>query len=310
MTATSPSAFFLSATLHAVVVALVLLFAYATGPGDQPKPKVLELVAGEGDNYMATEAPALGVPGGVQLNLPKAPEPKPAPPEPTPPAPPPPEPTPPAPTPPVPAPTPKPTPAPVTKADSDIPNFKNDVRRKIIVADSKAKREIAKERAAEKKRLDEEKKRMTKEEFDRANKAKTTASAKTGSTKVAKVDAEGIAKGVVGGSTRNKTGGAGGKALTSENTDVLAAYDRLFKDRLRHEFQPPPGLGDSLKVDIEVRSAADGTLSGARVVRSSGSREFDQAVLEAVRRVRMPARPDKKSEVVEFTFTMKEKNEG
>ena len=308
MTATSPSAFLLSATLHGVVVALALLFAYATSSGEKPTPKVLELVAGEGDNYMATEAPALGVPGGVQLNLPKAPEPRPAPPEPTPPAPTPPAPEP---TPPPPTPTPpKPTPAPVTKTDSDIPNFKNDVRRKIIVADSKAKREIAKERAAEKKRLDEEKKRMTKEEFDRANKAKTTASAKSGSTKVSKVDAEGIAKGVVGGSTRNKVGGAGGKAMTSENTEVLAAYFRLFKDRLRQEFLPPPGLADSLKVDIEVRSAADGSLSSARVTRSSGSREFDQAVLEAIRRVRMPARPDRKSEEVEFTFTMKEKNEG
>lgn len=301
MTATSPSAFLLSATMHGLAIALAFLLAYATGRPELEKPKVLELVAGEGDNFMAREAPALGTPGGVKLAIPKAPEPKPAPPEP--------DPVPPAPV--EKAPTPKAvTPAP--PVDQPIPNFKKQIQRTIIVADSKAKQQIARDKAAEKKRLEDEQKRMSKEEFDRANKSKTSGSAQSKSTptKVTKIDAEGIAKGVVGGSTKNKTGGAGGKALTSDNTDVLAAYDKLFKDRLRREFEPPPGLSDSLKVDIEVRSNTDGTLVGARVAKSSGSTEFDQAVLEAIRRVRMPPRPDKKSEVVEFTFTMKEKSEG
>jgi len=291
----------LSATLHGVAIALALLFAYATSQREQEPPKVLELVAGEGDNFMAREAPALGTPGGIKLAIPKAPEPKPVPPQPVTPEP----------APVTPAPTPKAV-TPEPPAEQTIPNFKKKIQRDIIVADSKAKRQIAKERAAEKKKAEEDQKRLTKEEFDRAHKSKTSGATSTKSvpTKVAKIDAEGIAKGVVGGSTKNKTGGAGGKALTSDNTDVLAAYFEGLKLKMRQVFEPPPGLSDSLKVDVEVRSNADGTLAGARITKSSGSADFDKAVLDAIKRVKMPARPDKKSETVEFTFTMKERGEG
>jgi TonB family protein len=65
-----------------------------------------------------------------------------------------------------------------------------------------------------------------------------------------------------------------------------------------------------LKVTVEVTSRADGSLSGARVVKGSGSREFDNAVLDAIKRVRMPARPDKKTETVQFDFSMRDRGEG
>ena len=63
-------AFMLSLTLHAAVVAVLLFLSYAASPGNKEKPQVFELVAGAGDNYMATAAPALGSPGGVKLDLP------------------------------------------------------------------------------------------------------------------------------------------------------------------------------------------------------------------------------------------------
>ena len=97
MTASSPSAFMLSAALHAVVVALALLLSYSASRRSEDAPKVFELVAGEGDNYLAREAPALGTPG-VKLNVPATaaprvdvtpppePEPTPVKPAPTPPA--------------------------------------------------------------------------------------------------------------------------------------------------------------------------------------------------------------------------------
>lgn len=306
MSPTSPRAFLLSAGLHTVIIVLALLVGYATSEGTKERPTILELVAGEGDNYMAREAPALGTEGGVKLNLPKAPEPKPAPPEPVKA-----EPTPITPAPPTPkAVAPKAVTPPPKEAEPTIPDFKKKIRRDLIVAESKAKREIARERAAEAKRLAEEKKRMSKEEFDRANKAANTPAAKTPSTKVAKIDSEGIAKGVLGGSTANKIGGASGKAMTSDNTDVLAAYFRMFKDRLREKFEPPPGLSDSLRVTVEVRSNADGTFSGARVVKSSGSAEYDRSVLDAIKQVKMPARPDHKSDTIEFIFSMRDRGEG
>lgn len=295
----------LSATLHGVVVALLLLFSYVVNLQMDEQPKIFELVAGEGDNYMAREAPALGVPGGVKVPIPAAPEPRPAPPDPAPqelaPATPPPQ------------AVPKiPTPTPTKQKETAVTDFKKKLQRDLIRADSKAKREIKKEHEAEAKRVAEEQKRMTKEEFDKANKAKSAPApaGKSGQPKVAKIDAEGIAKGVVGGSAANKVGGAGGKALTSDNDDLLAGYYSLFKQRLRAEFEPPPGLSDALKATIEVRSNADGSLASWRIVKSSGSSEFDRAVLDAIRRVKMPARPDKKSELIEFDFTLRDRNEG
>src|SRR5690349_11934562 len=79
----SGKGFFFSATLHGAV-ALLLFFSFVMKRDDSDRAKVFELVAGEGDNYMATEAPALGSPSGVKIDIAKAPEPKPAPPEPVP----------------------------------------------------------------------------------------------------------------------------------------------------------------------------------------------------------------------------------
>jgi colicin import membrane protein len=67
MSAQSPGAYGLSALLHGSVVALILFFSYASRGLVRDTPKVFELVAGAGDNYGATVAPALGSPGGVKL---------------------------------------------------------------------------------------------------------------------------------------------------------------------------------------------------------------------------------------------------
>ncbi|MBI4621942.1 MAG: cell envelope integrity protein TolA [Verrucomicrobia bacterium] len=285
MTARSPSAFMLSATLHAFAVALVFLIGFIAQRNVREPMKVFELVAGEGDNYGAKVAPALGTPGGVKLDLPAPPAPRPVPvaPAPVPPAP--------------------------KAAEPTVPNFARQIRKEVIRAESKAKAAVAKERAAEAKRLAEEQKRMTKEEFDRANKA-AKATPNAAPPKVARIDAEGIAKGMVGGSSANKVGGAGGKALVSDHDDVLAAYFSMFKQRLRAAFEAPPGLSDNLVALVRVQSNADGSLTGARIVTGSGSAEFDRAVLEAVRRTRMPARPDGKSESIDFPFVMRERDDG
>lgn len=309
MTSRSPSAFLLSVTLHGLIVALLLVPGCVLNTSEDEAPKTFELVAGEGDNFEAREAPALGSPGGVKVDLPPAPPaPKPEPvkaPEPVSapePLPPPPKPE------PKPEPQPEPAPAPkkpepkkVEPEKPAVPNMAKKLQRDVIRAESKVKQQAAKERAAEEKRLADEKKKMSKAEFDAQNKSKA------GTTgKVAKVDAEGIAKGVVGGSTANKKGGAGGKALVNDNDDVLIAYFTLFKQKLRTEFEPPPGLGESLRVTIEVRCNADGSLTAPRVAKASGNAEFDRAVIEAVKRVRMPPRPDKKSEVISLEFKARE----
>ncbi len=324
MNATSPRAFMLSASLHGAVIAVLVAYAVWNNR-DRSDPMVtITLVAGEGDNYAAKEAPALGSEGGVKLTVPEVAVPA-APPTPTPAVTmtvPPPEVAPPVaqpkpqplPEPPKPIPVPAPAPkAPAEKAaptkaakNPDVPDFKKKIQWEIVKADANAKAKARREREAEAKRLAEEKKRMTLEEFNRTQKTRQVASAKNAAGKVEHIDGEGIAKGVVGGSTANKVGGAGGKALKNDNPDVIGAYLTLFRQELRRLFEPPPGLSDSLKVRIEVLNKADGSLSGAKVVQTSGSREFDQAVLDALKRIRLPQRPDRKSEELTFTFSMKE----
>lgn len=300
----------MSATLHAGIVALVFIFSILFQRPKEEPVQVFELVAGEGDNYMAKEAPALGSPTGVTVSLPEMPAPRPTPPDPTPA----PEPEPP---PIVPAPSPPkkesvaPKPAP-KKAPDPTMDMAKAVRWEIIKKESQAKMDAAKRKAAEAKKaaeekrrlakVEEENRRLTKAEFDKANANKKTPPAKTPTTKVAKIDAEGIAKGVTGGSTANKDGGAGGKALVASDGRAIEMYFEMLKQRVRAELTGLAGMEDHLAVTVAVNISAWGRLSNARVKVSSGNAEFDRAVIAAFGRVEMPAHPEKKSEELELIF--------
>ena len=214
MNATSPRAFMLSASLHGAVIALLVLYALWNNRDRTDTLVPITLVAGEGDNFGAKEAPALGTEGGVKLTVPALPDP-PSPPAPTPPVTmtlPKPDVAPPLPQvqpePPKPIPVPEPVPAPKAPAEKapptkaaknpDVPDFKKKIQWEIVKADANAKAKAKRERDAEAKRLAEEKKRMTLEEFNRTQKSKQVALAKNANAKIERVDGEGIAKGVVG----------------------------------------------------------------------------------------------------------------
>lgn len=304
MQANSPQAFFISTILHVALAAILLVVGFLVQQRVEKPPKIFELVAGDGDNYMATAAPALGTPDGIKVTIPEPAVVKPAP---------------------VVEPVPEPVVerAPVTPAKAAPPkvapvepirDFSKDVKRistkrqKRLEAEDKRLRAIA-----EKKAKAAEAKKMTKAEFDRLNKSKSKSAAPKSATppKIAKIDGAGIAKGVIGGSTANKVGGAGGKALTRDEGDALDAYFSLLKRRLKEALDKPPGLSDSLVAVVEVRIAANGLLSGAKVTRSSGSADFDHAALAAIARVRsIGPRPDGKSEVLSIPFLMKEEDGG
>jgi TonB family protein len=298
-------AFMLSLALHGALVALALLLSYAVNQQVKNAPKVFELVAGAGDNYMATEAPALGSPTGLKLDLPTTPTPQIEPaPEPVVPAPvvaaPEPSPITAAPIEKAPVEKPKPEKAPPKPAEPTVPNFKNQIAKKVKQAEAKAKQEIKKEQAAEAK--------MTKEAFDKANKAKAVAKAKGGSAKIEPVG-QGIREGVVGGSPKNTKGGAGGKALTAEDGTLMERYFSLLKARLKENHEKPSGLSDALMARVEFYVGTDGSISRVRISKSSGSEEFDRSVREAFARTKsIGARPDKKGETVELEFRMREED--
>lgn len=281
MTARSPSAFALSALIHLGVAAVALLGIFYSQEHEAVRPVVFELVAGEGNNYGATEAPALGSPdGAVKLTIPKN----------------------------VVAPAvespPKTEPTPVavetvpsTPVQTKAPDFTKSIKRIEDRKIRKAEAQIKAERAAEAKRL-------SKEEFDRLHKP-STATTSSHSANVPRIDAQGIAKGVVGGSTANKTGGAGGKALVREEQSLLDSYYAMLKQRLHDALEKPPGLSDRLITKVQVSILADGTLTDAQILQSSGSDEFDRAALAAVASVgSIGPKPDGRSDTLTFSFRM------
>jgi colicin import membrane protein len=299
MTAQSPKAFVLSVLLHAAVVVLILLLAYVANESREAPPKILQLVAGAGDNYGATVAAALGTRDGISVSIPtppapvpeKAPAPAPAPVEPIAPA-------------PVPmvekspvavAPEPavKKTPAPTAAATGPAgtekpPNFVQDVKR------------IASKRAA---RLEATYRAQAEAERQRQLKADQAAA------KIKHIDTAGIREGLAGGSTENKTGGANGTAMTREEGDLTESYFEYLKAKLKDNHEKPPGLSDKLAARVEFAVAADGTISRVKIIRSSRSPEFDQSVLEAFARTKsIGPRPDHRSDVKELEFTMREEN--
>lgn len=280
MNARLPSAFALSALLHAVVIGLLLLAIFVSQRREARPPVVFELVAGAGNNYAATVAPALGSPAG-QVKLPAA---KPAPPS-------------------VPKVERTPEPAIATPPKPASTDFAKTIKRIEERKVRKAEAQLKAEREAEARRL-------SKEEYDRLHKpASKAASAPPRSAKVPQIDAAGIAQGVVGGSTANKTGGAGGKALTREESSLVDAYIAFVRQQLRTAFEAvkPAGLSDQLEAVVELHILADGTLARARIIQSSGNADFDHAALLAVANVGpLGARPDSLSEVQQIPFRMRE----
>lgn len=265
MSAQSPGAYGLSALLHFAVVALVLFFSFASRRLIQDTPKVFELVAGAGDNYAATAAPALGSPNAVKLQ--PAPVPRP---EATP--------------------VPKAEAAPIQAAPETAParpakpakpiDIVASLNRAKMRKELNLERQYAKEKAAEEKRA-------------------------AAAARVAHIDAEGIKEGVLGGSRENKTGGAGGKALTREEGSLLEAYFALLKSRIKENHIPPEGVSDRLSARVEFFVAANGSLSSVRIVSRSGNFDFDRSVIEAVEHTRsIGERPDGRSEAVTMTIKM------
>jgi len=277
MSPRSPSAYFLSAFLHTFVVAVLLLMAFMARKKPQEQPHIFELVAGEGDNFAATEAPAAAVPDAPKIELPAIktpPVPKAPPPEPV--VQPPPQPAPKVVVQPVPTPPkiePKAQPAPAPKKVPDPP------------------KQVA------------QAPKMTKAEFDKLNPQKATPAPKAPTPiRTQKIDAEGIAKGVTAGSPK-VSAGAGGKALTRAESDMLDAYAALIRQRVAAALKDA-GLADHLETRVEFRVSATGVLSNSRVISSSGDSAFDQAVLAAFRSIR-PIGPPPTNQAHVFSLSVR-----
>lgn len=301
-------AFWVSAGIHGGAAALLLILSFALrDKSDDKSVAVFELVAGEGDNFMATEAPSgneagKAADGAIDFTAPESvpnwTPPKPAPVEA--------EPTPVTPVQPA-----KPAPVTPTKA-APTPNFsqtiKSTIRQEKRKAEKEVKQQRAAEAAAEKAAAAAEAKRQSQMSYAEWQKqqGKTSKSSGATSTKPGpRIDAAGVKKGVTGAAGAGSSG-AGGTALSRAEANAMEAYFSMLIQRLRENHEKPGGLSDLLNAEVQFTLTAGGTITGVRIVRSSGNSEFDQSVLDAFARVRMPARPDKDTDVQRLTFRIKE----
>jgi colicin import membrane protein len=301
-------AFWVSAGLHGLALGLLVVLTFALKDKIEAQPAVFELVAGEGDDFMATEAPSgheagQAKDGPIEFTAPESV------PEWTPPAPAPVEVTPVEPVAPAPV-------EPVKKAEPVKPpvaepktNFTQNIKSAIRKETRKAEREVKAQRAADAKAAAEEAKRTSYEQFQKQNASKTKSTSKSSgvanATPGPRIDASGIKKGVTGGTGAGSTG-AGGTALARAEANAMDAYFSMLRARLLSSHELPGGVSDLLSAEVQFTFAANGAVSGVRIVRSSGSKDFDDSVLEAFGRLKMPARPDKKTDVQRLTFRIKE----
>jgi colicin import membrane protein len=175
-----------------------------------------------------------------------------------------------------------------------IPNFSKKVVNTAIRRESRIMQKYEKEKAAEeRKRKEEELKsqRITQAEFDARN--------KSSSSKVRHIDTEGVING-----SRNTSGatkeGANGTADTREEGDASEAYQSMMHAKLREQLDEKSGISKGLMVEVEIRILASGAITDFRILRSSGSTEFDNAVRDAFGAMRMPPRPTGVHETMRF----------
>jgi len=185
----------------------------------------------------------------------------------------------------VPAPSPTPAPAPpkaaAPPAEPDIATQRAE-RRKAEAERRKAEAEAEADRrrlAAEKKRADDEKAKREKA----AQAAQAAKEAQAQAERVAKQREENLrriisqAGGVAGG-----TGPATSTGTAAQSAAPSAAYAGRLVQLIRGNLVFTGSIPDNSAAEVEVTTAAGGTIISRRVVKSSGHKDWDEAVLRAI----------------------------
>ena len=205
------------------------------------------------------------------------------------------EPEPPPPPPPVkPAPTPEPV-KPVVK-DEPLPDAQIAIEKAKRLED-KRKKEMAEQAAAEKlarQRKDEAEKAKAdklaeQKRKDEAAKAQAALAAKKQEAALAKAREAQMQRIA---SLAGATGDANATGTALQNAGPSASYIGRIKGRIRPNVSFPDTLPGNPKVEVDVRLAPDGRIMSSRIVKASGVREWDDAVLRAIERTEVLPRDE------------------
>ena len=206
---------------------------------------------------------------------------------------------------PTPAPAPRPTPAPAPApappaprvqppaAEPDIAVERERRRRAEAEARKAAQAEAQKAAEAKRQQAEVERRQAEVEARRKADEDKRRAAAekqrqeqaaqKAEEARLAKQRQENLERimGQAGSAT-----GSGGSGTAARSAAPSAAYaGRLVAEIRRHVFFDTATLPDNAVPEVEVRTAPGGTILSRRLVKSSGHKEWDEAVLRAIDRI-------------------------
>lgn len=175
---------------------------------------------------------------------------------------------------------PEPKPAPPPKVEAPAPP-KPDLREAEIALE-KAKLEKARREREERDKQEALKKQR--EEQAKTERAKAEAAAKA-----EKVEAERLAKlrdeqlkRIAG--QAGATGGPNATGSAARDAGPSASYAGRIVARVKPNIVLTESVPSTLRAEVEVRAAPDGTILGRRLVKSSGNKDWDDAVLRAIDR--------------------------
>ncbi len=205
-----------------------------------------------------------------------------------------PEPPPPPPPPMKPAPTPEPV-KPVVK-EEPVPDAQIAIEKAKRLED-KRKKEVAEKAAADKlaKQRKEEADQAKAEKLaeqkrkDEAEKVKAALAAKKQEAALAKAREAQMQRIA---SLAGATGDANATGSALQNAGPSASYIGRIKGRIRPNVSFPDTIPGNPKVEVDVRLAPDGRIMSSRIVKASGVREWDDAVLRAIERTEVLPRDE------------------
>ena len=186
----------------------------------------------------------------------------------------------PEPTPPEPQPKPEPTPAPAPKPTPKPTPKKTEPPKKISAEDFF-------------------KKHPDKRTSKRSTKTRPRTSAPVKLGTITTGFSKGVAVGGIGTISASATIGAGMK-------NELGKYTQYIRTLAVRNWEPPE-VFEKLETKVEFLVSKNGTISGVKIIQSSGNKAFDDSVLAIFRRITLMPPPDKAPHILTIPFISKDK---
>jgi colicin import membrane protein len=184
-------------------------------------------------------------------------------------------------------------PKPEPKVEPPPPPPKPDTRdadiaiEKAKAAEKEKREEQEREKLERQKAEKQEREKAAKLERDKAEKEKRDAAAEA--ERVAKLREENL-KRMLG--QAGATGAPQSTGAAQRDAGPSANYTGRIIARVRPNIVLTDSVPPTLKAEVEVRAAPDGTITGKRLVKSSGNSTWDEAVLRALDRTEVLPKDD------------------